>query len=202
MPLVKLIRFVRDFVLDKNWRKTGKVIAIILGFLYDHSKEKEKHKGEMIGHGNSPAKWAMESVAGVPVFQGAWSGNDTIWRMILDLNRIFLYAGEDGNLRDAPCRNVFYVVDGIVIGDRNGPMDPDELKAGLIVTGDNALTTDLSILKYLGVEYNKIPLYKYAMDNREWLAPNGLGITTINGEAMREDYNSGLHLLPPDNWDF
>src|SRR5262249_38395097 len=34
---------------------------------------------------------------------GSWYGNDTIWRMILDLNKILLYANPDGTFRaDVP----------------------------------------------------------------------------------------------------
>ena len=30
---------------------------------------------------------------------GNWYGNDTLWRMVLDLNKVLFYAEIDGNLR-------------------------------------------------------------------------------------------------------
>ena len=39
---------------------------------------------------------------------GSWHGNDTVWRMIYDLNRIIRYAPpEGGRLRDTPQRALF-----------------------------------------------------------------------------------------------
>src|SRR5438093_548816 len=36
------------------------------------------------------------------VYDGNWSGNDTLWRTILDLNRILLHADKNGELRTVP----------------------------------------------------------------------------------------------------
>src|SRR5919108_2326856 len=42
---------------------------------------------------------------------GNWHGNDTCWRMTLDLNRILLYGNIDGSLRTTPKR-YFSLIDG------------------------------------------------------------------------------------------
>ena len=46
-------------------------------------------------------------------YAGSWNGNETIWRMILDLNRIFLFADAKGKILSEELRKVFYVVDGL-----------------------------------------------------------------------------------------
>jgi len=47
------------------------------------------------------------------VRSGNWHGNDTVWRMSLDLNRILLYGNPDGSLRPGGSRKRYFsVVDG------------------------------------------------------------------------------------------
>jgi len=58
------------------------------------------------------------------VRSGNWHGNDTTWRMCHDLNRILMYADAEGRVHDQPVRRFFSVVDGIVAGEGNGPLDP------------------------------------------------------------------------------
>ena len=47
---------------------------------------------------------------------GNWHGNDTTWRMVLDLNRALRYGDGVGVLHDEPQRRYFSVVDGIIAG--------------------------------------------------------------------------------------
>ena len=61
------------------------------------------------------------------VRSGNWYGNDTIWRMILDLNKLLLYANPDGSLRNDAFGNrkrYISIVDGIIAGEGNGPEGP------------------------------------------------------------------------------
>src|SRR5207253_2420192 len=72
------------------------------------------------------------------VRSGNWSGNDTIWRTCLDLNKIALYGNTDGTMRPAGAdnrRRHFVLVDGIVAGDRNGPVYADRKPTGLLLFG-------------------------------------------------------------------
>ena len=47
--------------------------------------------------------------------RGAWDGNDTIWRMVVDLYSIILKNGP---------RKFFSVIDGVIGGESNGPFCP------------------------------------------------------------------------------
>jgi uncharacterized protein (DUF362 family) len=89
---------------------------------------------------------------------GNWYGNDTTWRMVLDLNRILLYAGQDGYLHDAPSRRVFCIVDGIVGGEGNGPLDPTPKAAGVVLAGANAVAVELVCARLMGFDYQCVPL--------------------------------------------
>lgn len=99
------------------------------------------------------------------VRSGNWHGNDTIWRMILDLNRILLYARSDGVLMDTPQRTAWSVVDGIVAGDGNGPEAPDAVDAGLVVIGEDFASVDLTCTKLMGFAWEKIPHLAHLFDD-------------------------------------
>lgn len=95
---------------------------------------------------------------------GNWYGNDTTWRMVLDLNRILMYADAEGQLHDRRVRRLFTVVDGIVAGEGNGPLDPTAKPAGVIVAGANPVAADLACARVMGLDYQRIPLLCRAMD--------------------------------------
>ncbi len=98
------------------------------------------------------------------VRSGNWWGNDTIWRMILDLNRILLYAQPDGTLADVPQRRTLSVVDGIVAGEGNGPEAPDAVDAGIVVVGESFVAVDLVCARLMGFDWRKIPHLLHAFD--------------------------------------
>src|SRR3712207_1231170 len=74
--------------------------------------------------------------------EGAWSGNDTVWRTCLDLNRILLYGRADATLAEEPQRRVLHVVDAVVAGQGNGPLAPQPLALGLLLVGASAAAVD------------------------------------------------------------
>jgi uncharacterized protein (DUF362 family) len=91
---------------------------------------------------------------------GAWYGNDTLWRTIIDLNRVLLYANPDGTMRNdglATAKRYLVFVDGIVAGDGNGPGIPDRVNSGLIIAGTNPLAVDCAAARIMGFDYCKIP---------------------------------------------
>jgi uncharacterized protein (DUF362 family) len=89
---------------------------------------------------------------------GNWYGNDTTWRMVLDLNRILLYADCDGHLRNHPTRRLFCIVDGIIAGEGNGPLDPTAKRAGLVLAGANPLAVDLVAARLMDFDFLSLPM--------------------------------------------
>ena len=88
---------------------------------------------------------------------GNWHGNDTAWRMVLDLNRILLYADSDGGLHNHPVRRFLSVVDGIVAGEGNGPLDPTPRAAGVLLAGMNPVAVDMACARLMGFDFRRIP---------------------------------------------
>ncbi|MEE9293574.1 MAG: DUF362 domain-containing protein [Phycisphaerae bacterium] len=95
---------------------------------------------------------------------GNWYGNDTTWRMVIDLNRILQYADVSGTLHDRPVRRFFSVVDGIVAGEGNGPLDPTPKAVGLAVAGYNPVAVDLACVRLMGFDYQRLPVLQQALD--------------------------------------
>ena len=91
------------------------------------------------------------------VRSGNWFGNDTAWRMVLDLNKALFHFDASGGRRKAPLRYLT-IVDGIVAGEGNGPVSVDEKRVGLIVAGFNPVAVDTVCAAIMGFDYRKIPL--------------------------------------------
>ena len=96
-------------------------------------------------------------LAGMRIRYGAWHGNDTIWRTILDLNRIVLYADRQGFLQPSPQRRVFCLVDAVLAGEQEGPMRPKDRHCGVVIAGTNSLAVDTAAVKLLGFAMDLIP---------------------------------------------
>lgn len=89
------------------------------------------------------------------VRSGNWHGNDTCWRMVLDLNKCFLFHDGEGRPRHAP-RRYLAVVDGLVGGEGNGPMAPDPKPAGVILAGTHPLAVDCAAAAVMGFDWRKL----------------------------------------------
>lgn len=96
---------------------------------------------------------------------GMWYGNDTIWRTILDVNHIVLYADKKGNLKDEPQRIILNIADMIVCGDHEGPLIPNYKYVGGILFAENIVTFDRFIVKIMGYDWKKIPVLFQAVND-------------------------------------
>lgn len=94
---------------------------------------------------------------------GSWYGNDTLWRMVLDLNKILFYANTDGSLRDdVPDNRKRYIslVDAVISGDGNGPDAPNRKDTGILIIGTDPVSVDCVCAKIMGFDWQKIPITK------------------------------------------
>ncbi len=95
---------------------------------------------------------------------GAWYGNDTLWRMIYDLNRIVRYAAADGTLCATPQRACLSIVDGLVAGEGNGPLQPLPVPLGLIGASVDPFALDHVLARLMGFDYRRLPQLAHAAD--------------------------------------
>lgn len=96
---------------------------------------------------------------------GNWYGNDSAWRMAVDLLRLFYFIDADGRLQPKPQRRAFSVVDGIVGGERNGPLVPDAKPVGVLLGGENFLAVDLVASRIMGFDPRRIKMLRAALDD-------------------------------------
>jgi len=96
-----------------------------------------------------------------PVVAGNWYANDTCWRMAVDLMNILFFADANGNLQESPQRRFFSVVDGIVGGQRNGPLSPKPIESRLVVVGNHPYAVDIAVTRLMGFDWRKIPQFAY-----------------------------------------
>ena len=100
--------------------------------------------------------------------EGSWHGNDTVWRMCLDLNRALLYAGADGRMRDEMQREEISIVDAVVAGQGEGPLAPDPLATGAVFAVRNPAVGDYLGAALLGFDPGRIPLLQHACSDMRW----------------------------------
>ena len=85
---------------------------------------------------------------------GAWWGNDTLWRTILDLNRALLYARADGSLAESTQRQTFSIV------EVEGP-------TRLVIAGPSITAVDLVCARIMGFDWKRIPHLSHVFDDHE-----------------------------------
>ena len=108
--------------------------------------------------------------APVAATYGNWHGNDTAWRMVLDLNRILMFADREGRLQPEPARRYFSVIDGVIGGEGEGPLHPDAYESGVVLAGLNPLSVDWVATRLMGFDPTRIALYANALKQmRDWV---------------------------------
>jgi uncharacterized protein (DUF362 family) len=95
-----------------------------------------------------------------PDIEGGWYGNDTCWRMTLDLNRCVLYGDGEGRLHDVPQRRMVSLTDAIVCGEGEGPLAPRPLPVGAVTCSESSAAADLAHGALLRLDARKVPLLR------------------------------------------
>jgi uncharacterized protein (DUF362 family) len=99
---------------------------------------------------------------------GSWSGNDTAWRMALDLARIAYYSDNTGNMQKNRQRRHLVLIDGVVGGEGNGPLSPHAVKSGILVFSDDVVLGDLAAGHLMGWDPKKLAIIREAFLIREY----------------------------------
>ncbi len=103
-----------------------------------------------------------------PVVDGAWWGNDTAWRMVLDLVRIATYANTNGELENAPRRRHLVLTDGIIGGEGDGPAFSTAIRSGLLSFSDDLAAADYVNALLMGFDPEKISLVREAVGLKKY----------------------------------
>lgn len=136
---------------------------------------------------------------------GAWHGNDTVWRMVLDLNAIIEYYHRERGWCDRRVRKYFFVVDGIVIGEREGPLRPSPKHAGLLLAGLDPAAGDAVAAWIMGFDFNRLPLVREAFNAKSLpLTPrqSPLEVQVVMGDNVYSlsDLPVRVNAVPAAGW--
>jgi uncharacterized protein (DUF362 family) len=102
--------------------------------------------------------WRLNKRQKTHHLMAAWYGNDTTWRMVMDINKVAIFGKEDGILAKEPQRVLYSLCDGIIGGQGDGPLHPDPLALGVICFSNNSKLTDICMAALMGFDIQKIPL--------------------------------------------
>lgn len=109
-----------------------------------------------------------EILVGQHTEHGNWKGNDTIWRTILDLNRIAIYADKQGKMQDTPQRNIAAFIDGIISQQGEGPMCGKSIPTSVMFAGFNPVLVDALAIKTMGLDYQLFKTVSKAHEINKW----------------------------------
>jgi len=139
--IIKLERWMYDHFLAKRIIGYEMIHRFIYGFLY---LKIFKHFGLKI----PKEKRLLDA--------GNWYGNDSAWRMVVDLAKIIHFVDKEGRLHNVPQRRLLSIIDGVVGGENKGPLVPDPKPAGVLIAGDNFLAVDLVATRLMGFDFEKL----------------------------------------------
>jgi uncharacterized protein (DUF362 family) len=168
----------------------------LMGFLKQHVL-----KNQLVARLLSPFNTLGKQIFGDTrqvVRSGNWYGNDTLWRMILDLNKVLLYANPDGSLREGVLVNAkryIGIVDGILAGEGHGPLAPEPVEMGYLFCGTNPVAIDAVCGTFMGFDPLKIPTIARAFQVQHYPLCD-FGMADIVVSLADNDYQ--LTDLPPN----
>jgi uncharacterized protein (DUF362 family) len=176
---------------DKNWiphyrlgnpkqkgdeYETTNALRHMESLLKDRFKEKafalaesESHAGLYVARKlRRIQKVIVENTSLTKIRAGGWYGNDTIWRSVLDLNKILLYADANGTMHETQQRKFFSIIDGIIGGEGDGPVITKAKHCGAVVGGFNPLAVDICAARLMGFDYRKFSQFENALKLKKY----------------------------------
>jgi len=128
----------------------------------------------------------------------SWYGNDTVWRMVMDLNKIAVFGKIDGSISQEPQRAVYSLCDGIIGGQGEGPLNPEPLPLGIISFSNNSAMNDICMGTLMAFDIQKISLLNAAKQD---IAHQKIDVT-FNGIKINSSDLLNLSILttPPSGW--
>jgi uncharacterized protein (DUF362 family) len=140
------------------------------------------------------------------IMAGAWHGNDTAWRMALDISRIVRFGRPDGSMAATPQRLHLVVVDGIVGGEAEGPVYPTGIPLGVVMFGSDPVWTDFAAAQVMQFDPRRIPLISHATDQMRWpVTETGVDDVQVVIDGAQADFSALRRVLnrgfvPPKGW--
>jgi hypothetical protein len=154
------------------------------------------------------AAMALGKVVGIDNnYDGSWGGNDTVWRMCLDLQRVLHYGRLDGTLSDTVQRKVLTITDAIVAGEGNGPLSPRSVNFGMMTLGMNCAAVDWVHAMLMGLSPENLSLTREAFRKFRYpltdFTPKDIAVHVDGSPVQQSDLfrRFGRKFKLPTGWD-
>lgn len=166
-----------------------------------------KYNNPFINYLFVPIKIIYNKVFGNKIIKnvscGYWHGNDTIWRSIIDLNRIVLYCDKHGQMQDTVQRSYLCIADAIVAGEQEGPLIPIVKKCNIILVSDNPVALDTVACKFMGFNIEKLPFLNSAYSKMRWPLVNfEKGDVKINSDIEQWNERFAISITADESFNF
>lgn len=146
----------------------------------------------------------LEDIRGISfrAYRGAWSGNDTCWRMAADLYNLLVLDLPGHRAPDSRPLRTFSVVDGIIAGEGNGPFCPIARDSKVVIAGENLLDVDAVAARLMDFDTSKIH-YIHQLMAVQGRSTRDISVRFSDHEGA-EFFNPEhryLEFLPPSGWE-
>lgn len=178
-PGRNIFRLVSEFLSELSYRYKGKFIYYLF-------------------HYASSVLWRLAPKSNYASMSGAWYGNDTVWRMVLDINKIISFGTLNGEILSIPQRKIITISDAIISGQGDGPLKPIPLAMGMVAISNNDMLLDFVMATLMGFDCGKIPLLKSFVNSIN----NSNFQIYFNGNRISEHdlSNYTIKTIPPVGW--
>ena len=177
-PGASLLRFMSEILIDRANLMQGK-------------------KYYRFWHKFSSFLWMLSFPKSEHSLSAGWFGNDTTWRMVLDINKIAEYGNLDGTIAENPRRQIYSLCDCIVGGQGNGPLEPIPLPLGIISFSNNSFVNDLAFAILMGMPVGKVPLLNAYSRDKEQVCDVTMNGISVSLEQLKR---YSVQAIPPKGW--
>lgn len=142
--------------------------------------------------------WIISMPGPMDKVGAGWHGNDTAWRMVMDLNQIAIYGTKEGVLSSTPQRVMYSLCDAIIGGQGEGPLFPKPLPLGMICFTNDSAWADFYMAHIMGMDTSKLPLLNAAIA----FSKNPNPLLEIDGKVstLTDAKKHSLEAMMPSGW--
>lgn len=138
------------------------------------------------------------------VVGGSWHGNQTVWRMIYDLNLVLQRADRQGVLQPSAQRATVTIVDGLIAGEGDGPLKARPRDTDMLIAGVDPFAIDTALSWMMGFDPDAIPMLsqrgEYLGEGWGAFDVNELHVSMDGVDQRVTDCPVNFHFAPAPGW--